>query len=286
MLSAERYGVPQTRKRAFLIASLDGPVSLPEPTHRSYNARRKETPEDEQALLPWVSMAEALGWTPSEEVGFPRRNDTPSNHPSKTDTGTYRQRDRRPACNPAPTLTAKTRSWTRKPCVQIRRSGERITEGFDPTSAPAQAVTTRVNRWQANGVQDGWAWRNGNQPNAAIRDQQEPAPTVHFGRALNQVEWVPTAYETRQRGARPRPISKPAPRCWPPAWRKARRFGRASVPPRPSRATGESILPATRRTRAILPAATSSGAVLTPCGSRSSRPRYSKASPRTTRGRA
>jgi len=211
VLSAERYGVPQTRKRAFLIASLDGPVSLPEPTHRSYNARRKETPEDELGLEPWVSMAEALGWTPCEEVGFPRRNDTPSNHPSKTDTGTYRKRDRRPACNPAPTLTAKTRSWTRKPCVQIRRSGERITEGFDPTSAPAQAVTTRVNRWQANGVQDGWAWRNGNQPNAAIRDQQEPAPTVHFGRALNQVEWVPTAYETRQRGARPRPISKPAP---------------------------------------------------------------------------
>jgi len=211
VLSAERYGVPQTRKRAFLIASLDGPVSLPDPTHRSYNARRKETPEDELGLEPWVSMAEALGWTPSEEVGFPRRNDTPSNHPSKTDTGTYRKRDRRPACNPAPTLTAKTRSWTRKPCVQIRRSGERITEGFDPTSAPAQAVTTRVNRWQAHGVDGGWAWRNGNQPNAAIRNQQEPAPTVHFGRALNQVEWVPTVYETRQRGARPRPISKPAP---------------------------------------------------------------------------
>ncbi len=187
VLSAERYGVPQTRKRAFLVASLDGPVSLPDPTHRSYNARRKETPEDEQALLPWVSMAEALGWTPSEEVGFPRRNDTPS----KRDTGTYRKRDRRPACNPAPTLTAKTRSWTRKPCVQIRRSGERITEGFDPTSAPAQAVTTRVNRWQANGVEDGWAWRNGNQRNAAVRAAEEPAPTVHFGHALNQIEWVP-----------------------------------------------------------------------------------------------
>jgi DNA (cytosine-5)-methyltransferase 1 len=197
VLSAERYGVPQTRKRAFLLASLDGPVSLPEPTHRSYNARRKETPEDELGLEPWVSMAEALGWTPSEEVGFPRRNDTPSNHPSKTDTGTYRKRDRRPACNPAPTLTAKTRSWTRKPCVQIRRSGERITEGFDPTSAPAQAVTTRVNRWQANGVEDGWAWRNGNQPNAAIRNQQEPAPTVHFGHTLNQIEWVPAWAEER-----------------------------------------------------------------------------------------
>jgi DNA (cytosine-5)-methyltransferase 1 len=192
VLSAERYGVPQTRKRAFLIASLDGPVRLPEPTHRSYNPRRQEIPEDELGLEPWVSMAEALEWTPSEEVGFPRRNGTQSNKSSKTDTGTYRKRDRRPACKPALTLTAKTRSWTRKPCVQIRRSGERITEGFDPTSAPSQAVTTRVNRWQAHGVRGGWAWRNGNQRNAAVRASEEPAPTVHFGHALNQIEWVPT----------------------------------------------------------------------------------------------
>jgi DNA (cytosine-5)-methyltransferase 1 len=61
VLSAERYGVPQTRKRAFLIASLDGPVTMPAPTHRSYDARRKETPASERGLLPWVSMADALG---------------------------------------------------------------------------------------------------------------------------------------------------------------------------------------------------------------------------------
>jgi DNA (cytosine-5)-methyltransferase 1 len=260
ILSAERYGVPQTRKRAFLIASLDGPVSLPEPTHRSYNSRRKETPPEETALLPWVSMAEALGWATSEEVGFPRRNDTPSNAPTKGDTGTYRKRDRRPACNPALTLTSRTRSWTRKPCVQIRRGGKRIGEGFDPTEAPAQAVTTRVNRWQAQGVnpsdtarpstegvephwaserpaptlvttrrskdgalvgrqlppgqgveRGGWAWRNGTQTNASVRATGEPAPTVHFGHNANKVEWVPCAYETRQRGSRPRPITTLAP---------------------------------------------------------------------------
>ncbi len=152
VLSAERYGVPQTRKRAFLIASLDGPVELPEPTHRSYNPRARETPPEELGLKPWVSMAEALGWAPAERVGFPRRTDTPSNKPSKTEEGPYRERDRRPATEPALTLTAKTRSWTRKPCVQIRRSGRRIHEGFDPTGAPAQAVTSRVNRWQASGV--------------------------------------------------------------------------------------------------------------------------------------
>jgi DNA (cytosine-5)-methyltransferase 1 len=62
ILSAERYGVPQVRKRAFLVASLDGEVSLPAPTHRSFHPRRHKEPEDERGLRPWVSMAEALGW--------------------------------------------------------------------------------------------------------------------------------------------------------------------------------------------------------------------------------
>lgn len=62
VLSSERYGVPQVRKRSFLIASLDGPVRMPEPTHRSFNARRHLAPEDELHLRQWVSIAEALGW--------------------------------------------------------------------------------------------------------------------------------------------------------------------------------------------------------------------------------
>lgn len=62
LLSAERFGVPQVRKRAFLIASLDGPVTLPAPTHRSFHPRRHEPREDELHLPPYISMAEALGW--------------------------------------------------------------------------------------------------------------------------------------------------------------------------------------------------------------------------------
>lgn len=66
ILSAERYGVPQTRKRAILLASLDGPVHPPLPTHQEYRAGEPAwdgpmaTLEGE--LKPWVSMAEALGW--------------------------------------------------------------------------------------------------------------------------------------------------------------------------------------------------------------------------------
>lgn len=62
LLSAERYGVPQTRKRAFLIASLDGPVELPTPTHRSFHPRRHKPREDELRLPCWRSIGEALGW--------------------------------------------------------------------------------------------------------------------------------------------------------------------------------------------------------------------------------
>jgi DNA (cytosine-5)-methyltransferase 1 len=59
VLRAEEHGVPQTRRRAFLIASLDGRVSLPDPTHRPYV---KGVPQNEgdPTLLPWVSMGDVL----------------------------------------------------------------------------------------------------------------------------------------------------------------------------------------------------------------------------------
>lgn len=70
VLSAETYGVPQTRKRAILVASLDGPVGPPAPTHQAYvSGREAETEPDlfGDPLPPPVSMAQALGW------GLPER---------------------------------------------------------------------------------------------------------------------------------------------------------------------------------------------------------------------
>ena len=59
VLATEQYGLPQTRRRAVLVARLGIPVALPAPTHRSY---KKGVPQHEgdPALLPWVSMGEAL----------------------------------------------------------------------------------------------------------------------------------------------------------------------------------------------------------------------------------
>ncbi|MER5482966.1 DNA cytosine methyltransferase [Streptomyces sp. NPDC002812] len=59
ILTTEEYGLPQTRRRAVLVARLHGPVALPAPTHRPF---RRGVPrcDGNQALKPWVSMADAL----------------------------------------------------------------------------------------------------------------------------------------------------------------------------------------------------------------------------------
>lgn len=93
-LSAEEFGVPQTRTRAFLVARLHGHAQLPEPTHRKY---RKGVAQHEggQSLKPWVSMAEALGWVDDRTVvsnygtgGDPsKRGERTSAEPAATVTG-------------------------------------------------------------------------------------------------------------------------------------------------------------------------------------------------------
>jgi DNA (cytosine-5)-methyltransferase 1 len=103
VLSAERYGVPQTRKRAYLVASLDGPAELPAPTHRSYNPRRPDhVREEERDLLPWVGMADALGWA----------RDAITHTNNQTSGGRRPRGLSRPAGRPARTLDSASGSWT------------------------------------------------------------------------------------------------------------------------------------------------------------------------------
>jgi DNA (cytosine-5)-methyltransferase 1 len=157
LLSAERYGVPQVRKRAFLIASLDGEVTLPEPTHRSFHPRRHKVPADEVDLPSWVSMAEALGWgsepatlrsnhTSSGRIpgGAPRSLDRPSftligsSYTWKIERG-VREEDVRPRPGwarqrPATTVLGEPRvfgpgCWPRNghPAERVRRETVRVT---------------------------------------------------------------------------------------------------------------------------------------------------------------
>lgn len=119
VLSAEQYGVPQTRKRAFLIASLDGPVQLPMPTHSSYNPRRPYDIRDgERHLLPWVSMGQALGW---RHPGIARTHAN-TQHGRRVG-GLARSLDR-----PANTLDTACGAWTFEPIPTART----VPAGLDP----------------------------------------------------------------------------------------------------------------------------------------------------------
>lgn len=60
ILSAGQFGVSQVRKRAFLVARRDRPVSLPKPTHSRFHSRHPERLDP--GTKPWVSMVDAVGW--------------------------------------------------------------------------------------------------------------------------------------------------------------------------------------------------------------------------------
>lgn len=135
-LQAEMYGVPQTRKRAILIARADGKEAKPPtPTHSRYYSRDPQRLDE--GVLPWVSMAEALGWdaapgsmTVRTSMGEPKvdgRNGAhqldPARRPMHTVTsksgesrimrsnygtgGDAQARGERAGVEPAPTMTSK-----------------------------------------------------------------------------------------------------------------------------------------------------------------------------------
>lgn len=61
IIRAEQYGVPQARRRAVLIARADGiEAAPPTPTHSRFYERENDRLDD--GVLPWVTMADALGW--------------------------------------------------------------------------------------------------------------------------------------------------------------------------------------------------------------------------------
>jgi DNA (cytosine-5)-methyltransferase 1 len=191
VLNAEQYGVPQTRKRAILVARLDGEVQLPRPTHSRYYSR---TPDKLDAgVKKWVSMAEALGWT----------------KPGVTFTQNNRQahQARRAMDQPAPTVTAGHDSGNRGfidgedftiatpdevAALQSYPSGLRSNYGTGGDASkrgertidqPAPTLTSKADR-------NKWIFRNGNQVNAAKRGADHPAPTIAFGHNSGRVEWV------------------------------------------------------------------------------------------------
>lgn len=231
VLSAERYGVPQTRRRAILMASLVKQPVEPPATHARYVAPRVkakqeeslfEAPEPERIvrpedreLLPWVSMEDALGWCgasyrsgthehrteremaapaptvmfggrlntvvwhPDDQVGFPRRADTPSNKTGgrvEINGVDYRERDFRSASEPAFTVTEKARSAVRVPTHARSSCQEHAT--VRRVDEPAPTVTGAKSAGAIEWVTDTGNTKGGTRPDGLSRATSEPARTV------------------------------------------------------------------------------------------------------------
>lgn len=165
LLYAEQYGVPQTRKRAFLLASKRHAVAPPTPTHSRYYSR---TPDKlDPGVAKWVSMAEALGWGLSgrpaptvtgggTETGgaepiaklarYTGREDWASRCGSPSGiTGPVH----RPVTHPAATVTGAANYETHLPDWCYNRPSTTIVGTFRPDIVAAPGYRTTVSRQNA-----------------------------------------------------------------------------------------------------------------------------------------
>lgn len=169
LVHAEQFGVPQTRTRAILLASLHGPVSEPAPTHRRYHSRVPHMRPDDEHLLDYVTMADVLDVDENDRIGFPRRNDL-------GDDG-YRDRDLRPGSDPAFTVTSKGRSWSVNTGRDWKKGEDRSTAQQRGGEYPAPTLTVEsTHNWKLTGRQS----------NATERHDQAPAPTITAGHDVSQ----------------------------------------------------------------------------------------------------
>lgn len=139
VLEAERYGVPQTRERAVLVASRRPEAHPPRPTHQRYvrgELQRHEHTMDGE-ILPWVSMQEALDLDGAAAYRLARGAGMLERHGARRDT---------PASEPAPCITSKARtaSWVLRTGQLSRVGAGGVKEYARPVTDPAPTVLGTV----------------------------------------------------------------------------------------------------------------------------------------------
>ncbi len=200
ILSAEEHGVAQTRKRAVLVASLDGPVGPPAPTHQAYKSGKEAQLDDDLFGSPLpkpVSMAQALGW------GL---DDRPSWTVSSggTETGgaeVFANANNRDKLRQVVLESSSRRKVNDKTLPRpVDASAMTVAVGHSdmrwmaPAGATSEMVEPRPDTDPAHTITGkgtaAWVLRNGTQDNACVRELDEPAGTLFFGGRGNAVDWV------------------------------------------------------------------------------------------------
>lgn len=179
ILNAADYGVPQTRKRAILLASRARTAEPPPPTHA-------KAAEPESLFGPgrarWVSMAEALGWGATDRpVPTVCAGGGPGGGPEPFPSGSRKTlTDARARGTWTPRATEFAPASRREGSGRAARHGARENR---PAHTPAPTFTAEAHRWS-------WSLRSNNQANATVRRADEPAGTLFFGDRANECTWV------------------------------------------------------------------------------------------------
>ncbi|WP_172381144.1 DNA cytosine methyltransferase [Streptomyces sp. MNP-20] len=169
ILNAADYGVPQTRRRAILLASRTRNAGPPVPTH----AQRAE-PESlfGPGRIQWVSMAQALGWGATDRpVPTVCAGGGPGGGPEPFPSGarkTLSEARHRGTWMPHPPANSPA---NRAPCPAEQAPG---------TGHPV-----------AGAAPVGWRWtlRHNSHAHATVRTVDEPAGTLFFGHRANECMW-------------------------------------------------------------------------------------------------